>query len=245
MYKNLPAVTHEKLVPKNFGHIGHLSGSKMIDTEDKLLSPTEQNKFTVCKRDKSDVVYITEKIDGMNAGVVKREGYLYPINRKGYDVRTMGVVQTELQLLGEEWARWVDDHYALYDLILLEGERLVFENSILQHTLRYKFRCDPVFLLAKYSAANKRVNYKALTTLAQSCGIQQPPLLNAGIALPPQTIIDQYPKGLVGVQGKMEGVVYIYEHNGAHESCAKFVSNPLMGTICPKPTSYNLVSKIA
>jgi hypothetical protein len=234
MYKNLPERSDEKLISNNFGTIGHLSGSKLIDEKDKLLNEEEQRKFTVCKRDKNDLVIITEKIDGMNAGVAKKNGYLYPVNKQGYDVRNMGSVNKELEILGVEWAKWVDENYPLYDKLLVEGERLVFENCIVQHTLRYNFRNDPVFLLAKYNLDGKRINYQCLTELAKSHGIQQPPLLNIGVALPAQLVINQYPKGLIGVQGQIEGIVYNYEHNNEHIGCAKYVSNPLMGTINPK-----------
>jgi len=234
VYRNLPEICHDKLISINFGTIGHLTGSKMIDDRDKLLSDDEQAKFTVCKRDKNDLVIITEKIDGMNAGVIKKNGYLYPINKQGFDVRNMGAVNKELEILGIEWAKWVDNHYSLYDGLLEEGEHLVFENCIVQHTLRYNFKIEPVFLLAKYKADKKRLSYQKLTELAISNGILQPPLLNLGLALPPQAVIKQYPKGVIGVQGQMEGIVYNYEHNNEHIGCAKYVSNPLMGTINPK-----------
>jgi hypothetical protein len=239
IYRNLPDIFEGKLIPKNFGHIGHLKGSKLIEDSDKLLGEYEQSKYIVCKRDKNDLVIITEKIDGMNAGVVKKNGMLYPINRKGYDVRIMGLVQKELEILGIEWARWVDENYSLYDSILDEGERLVFENCIMQHTLRYKFKGEPVFLLTKYKSNNKRLNYNTLTDLAVKNNIQQPPLLNIGVAVPPQIILEQYPKGCLGVQGMIEGIVYSYEHNGEQESYAKYVSNEIMGTMKPKVELYN------
>lgn len=233
-FHNLPPVLQpEKLIPRNFGHIGHITGSKMIDSSDSLLSEEDQKKFICCKRDKNDIVIITEKIDGMNAGVVKKNGLLYPVNRKGYDTRLMGQVRAELRQLGEGWAIWVDDHYDLYDSILEEGERLVFEYAEFTHTLEYRFKCDPVFLLAKYDKNNRRLNYAALTELAQKHRIMQPPLLNIGVALPPSIVISQYPNGLIGVKDAIEGIVYSYEHNGEHESCAKFVSNPIMGTVNP------------
>lgn len=239
VYKYLEEPLKGKLIARNFGSIRHLKGSKMIDDADKLLSEGEQTKFTVCKRDKNDTVIITEKIDGMNAGVIKLNGKLYPINRKGYDTRLMGEVKTQLKNLGLGWALWVDNHYELYDSILEEGERLVFENAMIKHTLSYKFKGDPVFLLAKYKANNKRINYKSLSELAFNNNIKQPPLLNIGVALHPDIVIRQYPKGLSGVQGQIEGIVYTYEHNGEHESCAKFVSNPLIGTGNSTLTEYN------
>ena len=232
-YNNLQPIIQDKLIARNFGSIGHITGSKMIDKSDSLLSIEEQSKYIKCKRDKNDLVIITEKIDGMNVGVVKKNGYLYPINRKGYDTRIMGSQHKELAVLGEGWAKWVDDHYSIYDVLLQEGERLVFEYAEYRHTLEYKFKCEPVFLLAKYDANNKRINYASLTELANKYNLTQPPLLNLGVAIPPEIIIQQYPKGLVGVRGQIEGIVYSYEHNGVHESCAKFVSNPIMGTINP------------
>lgn len=239
MYKNLPEIYVGKIIPKNFGHISHLTGSKLIDDEDKLLSLQEQYKYTVCKRNKNDQVIITEKLDGMNAGVIKKNGLLYPLNRKGYDSRTMEVIP-ELVLLSQEWAKWVDEHYELYDSLLNEGERFVFENCIIQHTLKYKFKCDPVFLLTKYTSDNKRLNYKTITNIAITNNIQQPPLLNIGIAIPPQQIIEQYPKGVAGVRDRIEGIVYNYEHNGEFESYAKFVSNEIMGTVDTNLAYYNI-----
>lgn len=240
-YKNIPDRIEGKLIPKNFGHIKHLTGSKMIDSGDSLLSIQEQYKYTTCKRDIHDKVIITEKIDGMNAGVVKINGLLYPISRRGYDVRTLPEHFDNSELLAETWLDWVDKHYELYDSMLEEGERLAFENAILQHTLFYEFKGDPVFLLAKFTAKNKRINNSSLTELAQSRGVRQPPILNIGVAVQPQIILEQYPKGLVGVKGKMEGIVYNYEHQGEHVECAKFVSNPVMGVENTRLNRFNKV----
>lgn len=55
----------------------------MIDAEGKMLPMDVQKIFTVKKRDKSDIVIVTEKVDGMNAGVVKKNGKFIPVNRKG------------------------------------------------------------------------------------------------------------------------------------------------------------------
>ncbi|HCL4480033.1 TPA: hypothetical protein N2D99_002100 [Clostridium botulinum] len=39
-----------------------------------------------------------------------------------------------------------------------------------------------------------------------------------GLAVPPQIVIEQYPKGILDVRGLIEGIVYNYEHNGEHEN---------------------------
>jgi hypothetical protein len=241
-FKNLPGVIKEgKVINSNFGHISHLTGSKMIDNADILLDSKAQEKFTKCKRNKDDLVIITEKVDGMNAGVYKADnGLLYPINRKGYDARQMGTQYKELEFLGLVWSVWVDKHYEIYDKILEKGERLVFENCILQHTLKYNFKdTEPVFLLAKYNKDGNKVCFNDLAEIAIANNIETPPLLNIGSAIPPEIIINQYPKGKLGVSEMIEGIVYNYEHNGEHEACAKFVSNPIMGTINNIPSKYN------
>lgn len=240
MYKNLPDIyTNGKVIPKNFGHISHLTGSKMINNSDTLLSEEAQRKFTECKRHKNDLVIIKEKIDGMNAGVAKKNGLLYPVNKKGYDVRMVTSEYKESELLFLEWAEWVDDNYELYDSILKDDERLAFENCMRMHTLYYKFKCKPVFLLAKYDANNTRINHESLTNLSNKYDIQVPPVLNIGVAVPPEIIIKQFPKGVLGVRDKIEGIVYNYEHEGIHESCAKYVSHEMMGTVQPNLKLHN------
>lgn len=229
-YTYLPPVTTEKLIPCSFGRIQHISGSRMIDTSDKLLNEKTQKKYIFSKREPRDTVIITEKIDGMNAGVIKKHGMLYPITKSGYDVRTLGSSRKELVPLGVGWALWVDIHYPIYNALLAEGERLVFENAIFTHTLKYRFDGDPVFLLAKYNAYHQRMNYHDLSALASSAGLRMPPLLSYGPACPPEIILRQYPDGLSGSKDGIEGIVYYYEHNGMHDSCAKFVSNAKIGT---------------
>lgn len=236
---NLPEIYQGKLIPKNFGHIKHLKGSKMIDRFDSLAGEQDQYKFTVCKRDINDRIIITEKIDGMNSGVVKKNGVLYPVNRKGYDVRFIAASHSEFELLAKVWSDWVNDHYELYDSILEDDERLVFENAILCHTVKYVFKKEPVFLLAKYNQDNKRINHDSLTSLCNEYDIQQVPVLNIGSAIPPEIIVSQYPDGVIGARNGIEGIVYSYEHNNEFESNVKFVSNPLIGTMEPQTHLYN------
>jgi hypothetical protein len=78
-----------KVIPRNFGNIKHLTGSRLKDSGDtlmdKVLQPYFTEKLQFPKRDK---LYVTEKIDGANVGVYKKDGILHPVMRKGYDVRT-------------------------------------------------------------------------------------------------------------------------------------------------------------
>lgn len=228
-----------KIIPRNFGHIGHINGSKMINDEDKLLLIEVQEKFIHKKQNKNDVVIVTEKIDGMNAGVVKKDGVLYAVNRKGYLAKNMGLVREELSLLGKCWDTWVNLHYDVYNEILKDGERFVFENCIIQHTLSYKFHSDPVFLLAKYNADGARVPYSELREIGKEYDLVMPPLLNYGCAIPPELVLNQYPNGLAGSRDEIEGIVYVYEHNGKFDGSAKYVSNNKMDNPCPILNRFN------
>lgn len=228
---NIPdGVTH-KLVDRNFGSIKHLNGSKLIEVKDTYLDIEKQKYFTEQLRDKrTDKVIISEKIDGMNAGVIKLNNRIYPISRKGYDVRTLGVANHKTVYLAYCWAKWVNEHAYEYSQILENGDRLVFENCIVKHTLKYKFKGSPVFLLAMYRK-DKQVSYEELTEIAKEYNLQLPPLINYGIALEPRTILSNYGKGLVGCKESTEGIVYRYETNKELIGYAKFVSNSKLGTV--------------
>ena len=231
-----------KLIPSNFGKIKHLYGSKMIDSYDIALNKIEESKFTSCLQNPNDKNIITEKIDGMNAGVIKIKGVLYPINRSGYDVRTMGNRFIKVKQLADEWINWVDQHYLILNELLNDGERFVFENCIMQHTLRYKFKKGPVFLLAKMTDKNERIPYDDLTEIAIKNNLEQPPLLNYGCAMKPEDVINQFPKGKIGSRDGLEGVVYLYEHEAkdkCHISISKYVSNELLTEPSPNVEKYN------
>lgn len=233
--------SNDKMINSNFGSIRHLRWSKMIDDEDVMYDLEGQKKFTECKRDPNDAIYVTEKVDGMNAGALMYDGEIYPINRKGYDVRTQFTLKDGTpNWLFYFWARWVNDHVDTLKCILSEGEHAVFENCMMIHTLRYTFKDNnPVFFLSKHNKKNARCTRSELIGIAVEHNLKMPPLLAAGCAIDPLKIISQYGHGLAGCREDMEGAVYTYEHGGKFESSAKFVSNPKMGTVDAFPTRFN------
>ena len=73
-----------KIIPRNFGNIKHLTGSRLKDSGDTILDEVLQPYFTEkLQFPKRDRLYVTEKIDGANVGVYKKDGKLYPLQRKG------------------------------------------------------------------------------------------------------------------------------------------------------------------
>lgn len=77
-----------KILPSSYPPISHLPGSKFRETGDSYIGEQEASWLTVKTKRPEDLVIVTEKVDGCNVGVLRRQGSLYPIIRKGYDVRT-------------------------------------------------------------------------------------------------------------------------------------------------------------
>ena len=236
-------VPSNKLIPSNFSSIKHLSGSRLIDEKDSYMSKEGQRKFIEKKLNLLDNIIVTEKIDGMNAGLMKLNNEYYTLSRKGYDVRTKILYEDKsINWLFFFWAYYCSEF--VRDYVLLEGERLVFENAMMIHSLQYDFKkITPVFLLAVYDRDNKRKNYEDTKGIANSCNIELPPILSERLPLKPEDIIKFYDKSPVGCKGLMEGLVYWYERNNngvySYDGLAKYVLNTRAGTSKEFPNRFN------
>lgn len=243
----------EKMINgSNFNRFKHLNGSRLIDSQDSYMNEDTQKMFIEKKRQNNDMIYVTEKIDGMNAGLLKYNGKFYPLNRKGYDVRS-GLLYEDgkINFLFFCWAYWCSE-YILHQKSLStnifevpNGTRFVFENAILEHSLKYNFKYhEPVFLLAIYNG-DKKLNTKDVNYLSKKYNLQRPPMLATHLAVRPEIITEQYGKGIAGCKEPMEGIVYVYEvfdksnKEWKVESMAKYVSNPIAGTSGEYPNKFN------
>ena len=77
-----------KVIPSNYPSIAHLPGSKFRRSDASTIGEQEVGWLTVQTQRPEDLVVVTEKVDGCNVGVLRRGNSLYPLVRKGYDVRT-------------------------------------------------------------------------------------------------------------------------------------------------------------
>ena len=63
---------------KNYGHIAHLTGSRM-GPGDHSCELSQARIATLKARDRHDHVIVQEKLDGTNLGVARLKGVLYPL----------------------------------------------------------------------------------------------------------------------------------------------------------------------
>lgn len=243
-------VPNNKLIPSNFSSIKHLSGSKLIDDKDSYMSKEGQRKFVEKKLNLLDNIIVTEKIDGMNAGLMRLNNEYYSLSRKGYDIRTKILYEDKsINFLFFFWAYYCSEFVQKY--VLMEGERLVFENAMMIHSLQYDFKKqEPVFLLAVYDKDNKRMNYEDTKDIAYFYDVQLPPVLSERLPLKPEEIMKFYDKSPVGCKGLTEGLVYWYErynsdtHSCSYDGLAKYVSNTRAGTSKEFPNRFNQWSEM-
>ena len=139
-----------KIIPSNYPSIQHLPGSMLCSSSDSCINVREATWATVQTRLPTDVVYVTEKVDGCNVGVLRRGDDLFPIIRKGYDVRTNQF----------EWIRsfadFVDAHRSRFLSLLKDGERVCGEWMVKTHTIRYSMPHEP-FICYDLIQQNKRL----------------------------------------------------------------------------------------
>jgi hypothetical protein len=92
---------------------------------------------TTKTRDKHDFIIVQEKLDGSNVGIAKVDGKVVALGRSGYEASTSKYEQHQ------KFAAWVREHYARFDALLREGERLVGEWMLQAHGTRYRLEHEP------------------------------------------------------------------------------------------------------
>jgi len=203
-----------------------LTGSRLKDSGDTLLEENIQPYFTEqIQFPKRDKIYVTEKIDGANVGVYKKDGKLYPVMRKGYDART-----SEWEFL-RRFAGFVSDNLDRFDSLLSDGERVCGEWMIKTHSLLYKLPHEPfiVFDIIKGIEKPKRPSFTEIIERCEKHNFTITALIHEGGAISVQDSLDLLGDGFHGCQTAPEGVVYRYERDGKFYMSAKYVSNLSVG----------------
>lgn len=212
-----------KIIPRSFGHISHLPGSKMKDDDDTLLGTNEIEILIKRRRNPLDRVIVTEKIDGMNACVLRDGDCLWPLSRKGYDVRSNPNPWIRI------FADYVEDNYNRFMRLLDDGERACGEWMIKTHTVRYDLKTEP-FILFDLIKTDKRPVYSDFHYRIHQQNFTSTGLVHIGESIEPAVALAMLKDGYHGAMDCPEGIVYKYESWDNGFVCSgKYVSHPHVG----------------
>lgn len=193
---------------KNYGSIGHMPGSKMIDRKDVGLSQKQASIITEkprYRKDWKDKIYALEKLDGSNCGVVRVDNDVVAITRAGF------LCKDSDRHHYVEFHEYVTKNKGRFLDVLDNGQRLVIENLIWAHGIKYKLQHEGIVVL-DIMCDNKRLPFNE--TINRCSGLfVLPKILYEGHA--PITVsqalelLGDY--GHHGAQELAEGVVFRVE----------------------------------
>lgn len=206
-----------KVIDRNYGSIPHLSTSKMSQQADKKISMGQELILTKKARDWKDLIIVTEKIDGSNVGVVKKNGKIYSITRAGYEANSSPYKQHHLF---DEYVRTFSNKW----MWMLEGWRIVGEWCIQSHGTIYDITTESWFVAFDIlDDKNERVPYLTFRDITRNNNIASVPLLHIGQPISIKNAIKLLGDGHYGNPDKPEGVVYRCEREGKVDFLAKWV----------------------
>lgn len=130
---NTKRKTMKPFPAKNYGSIGHLPGSR-LGPGDHKMNDRQTEILTESARDHKDLVIVQEKLDGANVGILRKDGKLVALTRKGH--RAVDSPMEQFQILQQ----WVYSNESAFDF-LQEGERVVGEWLAMAHGTKYKLDC--------------------------------------------------------------------------------------------------------
>src|SRR5579863_8168467 len=122
------------LPKKNYGSIGHLPESR-LGPGDHSLQASQSAILTEKSRDHKDLIIVQEKLDGAHVGILRHEGELIPLTRKGHRASDSQLEQFKM------FCGFVKKNHNLFSFIE-EGERLVGEWLCMAHGTRYEIQND-------------------------------------------------------------------------------------------------------
>ena len=208
---------NNKIIDKNYGSIPHLSTSKLTQQADKKIHIGQEEILTKKTRDWKDLIIVTEKIDGSNVGVIKKDNKTFCITRKGYEAITSPFEQHVL------FEKYVTMNYEKFQW-LPEGWRIAGEWCIMAHGTLYDITDESPFVAFDiFNSDNERIVYLEFIKLCVIHNIATVPLLHIGQPISIKNAIKLMGAGHYGKPDKPEGFVYRIEREGKVDFLAKWV----------------------
>ena len=199
---------------KNYGSIGHLEGSKLGSGE-HTINTGQQRILTEKTRDKHDTVFVTEKLDGTNVGVYKKDGEIYPVQRSGYAANTSPFKM-------HHWFYdWAMERKSMFLYALEDGERLCGEWMAQAHGTRYCNIIDPFVCFDLMREAERATQEELIDKAGEN--FRFPARYHKGEAFSLMDARKCMGVSLTGAIDNVEGVVYRVERKGKVDFLAKYV----------------------
>jgi len=203
---------------KNYGSIPHLFGSKLGKT-DKYIHEGQHRILTEKTRDRYDLVIVTEKYDGSNVGVTRKNGNILALTRSGYLANTSPYKQHHV------FSNWVETNKKRFSH-LKEGERIVGEWLYQVHSIEYKIMCEPFVIFDSFNSSNERNLFSLTVHKASLMELETVRIIGIGnCAFDIQKCLRILNKRNSVIQSieKPEGLVYRVERKDKFDFMAKYV----------------------
>ena len=204
--------TEKPLGQRAYGSIPHLPGSRR-GPADKGLSENQSLILTDRKRDKHDLIYVEEKLDGSNCSVAKINGEIVALQRAGYRAITSPFEQHHI------FHRWTMKHKNRFNDLLKEGERCCGEWLALAHGTIYDLSHEP-FVIFDVMRGPDRVTRNELRSRCHQFTI--PRLISEGDPMSISDMLEALEPSGHGADS-VEGAVWRVERKGKVDFLGKYV----------------------
>lgn len=227
----------EKIIDKNYGSIPHFSTSKLTQQADKKIGLGQEKILTEKARDWKDTIIITEKIDGSNVGVIKKDGRLIALSRAGYSVESSPYNQHKF------FGNYVSKNESMF-LWLPEGWRVAGEWCIMAHGTIYDITNESPFLAFDIiDNKNKRILFIDFLKICAKYNIPHVPILHIGQPVSLKNAIKLLGSGIYGKPEKPEGFVYRVERENKVDFLCKWVRHDKEDGKFLKEETWNIGSE--
>lgn len=208
--------TTKPLGIKAYGSIPHLPGSR-LGIGDHHCSEGQARIATVKTRDKHDLVFVQEKLDGACCAVAKVNGEIIALGRAGYLAESSGYA------VHHHFAAWVESQKKRFLALLDPGERLVGEYLAQAVGTRYELFHEP-FVAFDLMTGSKRLPYWEFYERVMRERFTIPKLISWGPEVCPlEKALEGIKESAHGAIDPVEGVVYRVERKGVVDFLTKYV----------------------
>jgi hypothetical protein len=191
---------------KNYGSISHLPGSRLGPAE-HTITGGQLSILTVKPRDKHDKIFVEEKLDGSNVGIIRLDDEIIPLTRTGFTAKSSPFKQHHM------FHDWVMKQINRFLSYLDIGQRIVGEWLVQAHGTRYALTHEPFVAFDIMNGPVERLPREKFYAMCHAMELTTPKLLNPdGLSMTIEAADAALGEhGFHGAVDRAEGVVYRLE----------------------------------